>query len=41
MALQGIVVYDGDCGICGASARWIQRNIAGVDVVSHYEYGVE
>jgi predicted DCC family thiol-disulfide oxidoreductase YuxK len=37
----GVVVYDGDCGICQASARWIERNIASVEVKSHYEYGVE
>lgn len=36
----GIVVYDGDCGICQASADWIKRNVPGVSVVSHYEYGV-
>lgn len=41
MADQGIVVYDGDCGVCEASARWIERNIADIDVMSHYEYGVE
>jgi N-acetylneuraminate synthase len=22
----GVVVYDGDCGICQASARWIERH---------------
>jgi predicted DCC family thiol-disulfide oxidoreductase YuxK len=38
---MGIVVYDGDCGICQASARWIERHISEVRVVSHYEYGVE
>jgi len=37
----GVVVYDGDCGICQASARWIERRIASLDVQSHYEYGVE
>lgn len=37
----GIVVYDGDCGICQASALWIERYVGNVDVVSHYEYGVE
>lgn len=37
----GIVVYDGDCGICQASARWIERHVSEVRVVSHYEYGVE
>lgn len=35
-----IVVYDGDCGICEWSASWIRRNVGGVDVVSHREYGV-
>lgn len=37
----GVVVYDGDCGICQASARWIERHIPSLDVQSHYEYGVE
>lgn len=41
MTHRDIVVYDGDCGVCEASARWIERNIVGIDVVSHYEYGVE
>ena len=36
----GIVVYDGDCGICQASARWIERNVPGVNVMSHIDYGV-
>lgn len=36
----GIVVYDGDCGICQASARWIERHVPDVEVVSHHEYGV-
>ena len=35
-----IVVYDGDCGICEWSATWIKRNVSGIDVVSHREYGV-
>lgn len=37
----GVVVYDGDCGICQASARWIERHIPSVEVQSHYEYGVD
>jgi predicted DCC family thiol-disulfide oxidoreductase YuxK len=37
----GVVVYDGDCGICQASARWIERHIPSLEVQSHYEYGVE
>lgn len=35
-----VVVYDGDCGICEWSATWIRRNVPGVTVVSHREYGV-
>jgi len=35
-----VVVYDGDCGICEWSAGWITRNVPGVDVVSHQQYGV-
>lgn len=37
----GIVVYDGDCGICQASARWIGRHVPDVEVVSHHDYGVD
>lgn len=37
----GVVVYDGDCGVCQASARWIERKIPSLDVQSHYEYGVK
>jgi predicted DCC family thiol-disulfide oxidoreductase YuxK len=36
----GVVVYDGDCGICEASARFVRRHISQVDVMSHREYGV-
>jgi predicted DCC family thiol-disulfide oxidoreductase YuxK len=35
-----VVVYDGDCGICEWSANWIRRNVPGVGVKSHFEYGV-
>lgn len=35
-----IVVYDGDCGICEASASWIIRHIPNVEVQSHRQYGV-
>lgn len=41
MNSQSIVVYDGDCGICEASAQWIRKHVHVVDVVSHYEYGLE
>jgi predicted DCC family thiol-disulfide oxidoreductase YuxK len=37
----GVVVYDGDCGICQASARWIEQHIPSLEVQSHYEYGVQ
>ncbi len=37
----GVVVYDGDCGICEASAGFIRRHIPNVNVMSHREYGVE
>ena len=37
----GVVVYDGDCGICEASAGFIRRHIPNVEVMSHREYGVE
>lgn len=38
---RSVVVYDGDCGICDASARFIRRNVSSVDVMSHHEYGVQ
>ena len=38
--MKPVVVYDGDCGICEASARWIITHIPAVDVVSHHQYGL-
>lgn len=38
--MQPVVVYDGDCGICEASAGWILTHIPSVDVVSHHQYGL-
>jgi predicted DCC family thiol-disulfide oxidoreductase YuxK len=38
--MQSVVVYDGDCGICEASARWIMDHVPTVDVVSHHQYGL-
>ena len=38
--MQPVVVYDGDCGICEASARWIIARVPSVDVVSHHQYGL-
>jgi len=38
--VQPVVVYDGDCGICEASAGWIIDHIPGIEVVSHYQYGL-
>ena len=35
------LVYDGDCGICTASAQWARRHVPGVDVVSHRQHGVD
>lgn len=35
-----VVVYDGDCGICEASSRWILKNIQDIDVMSHHQYGL-
>ena len=37
---RSVVVYDGDCGICEASARWVISHVASVDVVSHHQYGL-
>jgi predicted DCC family thiol-disulfide oxidoreductase YuxK len=36
----GVVVYDGDCGICEAASGFLRRHISQVDVMSHREYGV-
>jgi predicted DCC family thiol-disulfide oxidoreductase YuxK len=38
---RAIVVYDGDCGICEASSRWILKHVDEVSVMSHREYGLE
>jgi predicted DCC family thiol-disulfide oxidoreductase YuxK len=38
---DAIVVYDGDCGICEASSRWITRHVSAMTVMSHREYGLE
>jgi hypothetical protein len=38
--MKPVVVYDGDCGICEASARWIIAHIPSIDVVSHHQYGL-
>ena len=38
--MQSVVVYDGDCGICEASAGWIVDHVPTVDVVSHHQYGL-
>ena len=40
MSDPSIVVYDGDCGICEASAQWIINHVPIVHVVSHREYGL-
>ena len=36
-----ILVFDGDCGICTASANWARRRVPSVRVRSHIEHGVE
>lgn len=41
MTSHGVLVYDGDCGICQAASQWVLRHIDHVDVKSHFEYGVE
>jgi predicted DCC family thiol-disulfide oxidoreductase YuxK len=38
--MKPVVVYDGDCGICEASARWILAHVPSLDVVSHHQYGL-
>lgn len=37
---ENTVVYDGDCGICEASAGWIIKHVPDVKVQSHREYGL-
>lgn len=37
----GTVVYDGDCGICEASANWISAHVPEVHVVSHRAHGLD
>lgn len=36
-----VMVFDGDCGICTASANWVTTHVPSVQVRSHREYGVE
>lgn len=36
-----LLVFDGDCGICTASADWIRSHAPGVVVMSHVEYGID
>lgn len=36
-----LLVFDGDCGICTASADWIRAHAPDVTVVSHREHGVD
>jgi predicted DCC family thiol-disulfide oxidoreductase YuxK len=38
--MQPVVVYDGDCGICEASAGWIITHVPSAGVVSHHQYGL-
>ncbi len=38
--MQPVVVYDGDCGICEASARWIIAHAPTLEVESHHQYGL-
>lgn len=35
-----VVVYDGDCGICEASAQWVTTHVPTVEVVSHQHHGL-
>lgn len=35
-----ILVFDGDCGICTASAQWVSRHAPRVEVRSHHQHGV-
>lgn len=36
-----VVVYDGDCGICEASAGWITSHVPGLRVVPHRAHGLD
>ena len=39
--IREIVVYDGDCGICEWSAKWVRRHSTGIDTVDHTDYGLK
>lgn len=41
MSETPILVFDGDCGICTASANWVRRRVPSVRVRSHTEHGVD
>lgn len=32
------LVYDGDCGICAASADWVRKRVSAVHVESHHQH---
>ena len=41
MAGVAVLVYDGDCGFCTSSARWLQRHAAGLELVAWQEADLE
>lgn len=38
--MKPVVVYDGDCGICEASASWLMCHVPTAEVKSHHQYGL-
>jgi predicted DCC family thiol-disulfide oxidoreductase YuxK len=37
-ATSGLLIFDGDCGFCTTSARWIQRALPAAPAVSPYQW---
>ena len=35
-----VLVYDGDCGICEASSRFLASHTTGVEIIDHHTYGL-
>ena len=36
-----LLIFDGDCGFCTVTARWIEQRIAGADVMPWQELEIE
>lgn len=35
-----VLVYDGDCGLCEASSRFLGSHTTGVEIIDHHTYGL-